>query len=124
MDSRSLCALLLLAGALAAAGCGGSARPRAREPATGFEGMALEQGAELAPASTTRTTTIDGIPCGQTEQLAYHLDVHLMVYDAGIARALPAGIGIPGSSAVETPRVRSRPAAIALRRWRRTRRTA
>lgn len=102
MGNRGLCALVLLAGALALTACGGSGRARSPQATIGFEGMALEQGAELAPASTTRTTTVDGIPCGQTEQLAYHLDAHLLVYDRGVARALPAGIGVPGSRAVDT----------------------
>jgi hypothetical protein len=57
----------------------------------------IEQGADLAPASTTQTGTVDGIECGPTEQLAYHIHSHLQVYVNGKPRALPGGIGIPGS---------------------------
>jgi hypothetical protein len=63
----------------------------------GFENVPIEQGAEIAPASTTQTGEVDGIKCGATEQLAYHIHAHLLVYVNGQPRALPGGIGIPGS---------------------------
>jgi len=68
----------------------------------GFEGIPIEQGAELGPASTTQTGAVDGIQCGAIEQLAYHIHAHLAVYVNGTPRTLPAGIGIPGSQAVPT----------------------
>ncbi len=63
----------------------------------GFEGVPIEQGSDLAPASTTGTQDVAGIKCGATEQLAYHIHVHLAVFASGSPRALPGGIGIPGS---------------------------
>lgn len=66
----------------------------------GFEGIPIEQGPDLAPASTTGTGTVDGISCGPTEQLTYHIHTHLAVYVNGSLRALPGGVGIPGSSVV------------------------
>ena len=68
-------------------------------PQIGFEGVPLEQGPPLAPAGTTQTGKVDGITCGPTEQLAYHIHQHLAVFDNGTLYQLPAGIGIPGSSA-------------------------
>jgi hypothetical protein len=68
----------------------------------GFEGVPIEQGALIAPASTTQTGNVDGIQCGATEQLAYHIHAHLAVYAGGSLRPLPGGIGIPGSSVVPT----------------------
>jgi hypothetical protein len=68
----------------------------------GFEGVAIEQGQDLAPASTTQTGAVDGIQCGPTEQLAYHIHAHLAVYVNGSLRALPGGIGIPGSQVVQS----------------------
>lgn len=68
----------------------------------GYEGMPLEQGPELAPASTTQTAPVDGISCGPIEQLAYHIHTHLAVYANGSPRTLPTGIGIPGSIAQQT----------------------
>ncbi|HUO74682.1 MAG TPA: hypothetical protein VMU39_28185 [Solirubrobacteraceae bacterium] len=63
----------------------------------GFENVPIEQGADIAPASSTQTGAVDGITCGPTEQLAYHIHAHLLVYVNGQPRALPGGIGIPGS---------------------------
>jgi hypothetical protein len=68
----------------------------------GFEGVPIEQGQDLASPSTTGTGAVDGITCGSTEQLAYHIHAHLTVYVNGVPRALPGGIGIPGSAVVQT----------------------
>jgi hypothetical protein len=69
----------------------------------GFEGVPLEQGPDLAPPGTTQTGTVDGIQCGATEQLTYHIHSHLAVFANGSPRALPAGVGIAGSSVQQTP---------------------
>jgi uncharacterized Zn-binding protein involved in type VI secretion len=66
----------------------------------GFEGVPIEQGGDLASPGTTGTAKVDGIQCGATEQLAYHIHAHLMFYVNGHPRALPGGIGIPGSQVV------------------------
>jgi hypothetical protein len=112
---RILLSALLAACALGLAACGSSSSTSS--PATssaaatttassstpgtgtqiGFEGVPIESGAVLAPASTTQTGPVHGITCGPTEQLAYHIHAHLQVYVNGAARALPGGIGIPGS---------------------------
>jgi hypothetical protein len=63
----------------------------------GFEGIPIEQGSDLAPPGTTGTGTADGINCAPGEQLVYHIHAHLQVYLNGSPRALPGGIGIPGS---------------------------
>jgi hypothetical protein len=63
--------------------------------APGPEGIPLEPGPELAPASTTTPgTTVDGIQCAPIEQLAYHIHAHLQVYVDGKPRALPPAIGM------------------------------
>jgi hypothetical protein len=100
--------------ALALAGCGSSSSPSSSSsssspastgaPTTtaqqqiGFEGVPIEQGPDLASPGSTGTQTVDGIKCGATEQLAYHIHAHLTVYVNGAPRALPGGIGIPGST--------------------------
>jgi len=71
-------------------------------PTLGFEGIPIEQGSEIAPASTTQTGTVDGISCGPTERLEYHIHAYLAVYLDGAPRSLPAGIGIPGSVPQQT----------------------
>jgi hypothetical protein len=108
---------LVAVGALALAGCGSSSSSSSASSGTGtssgsgttssassssgsqigFEGIPIEQGQDLAPASTTQTGEVDGIQCGPTEQLAYHIHAHLAVYVNGSLHALPGGIGIPGS---------------------------
>ncbi|HEX3835047.1 MAG TPA: hypothetical protein VHW04_23900 [Solirubrobacteraceae bacterium] len=66
-------------------------------PQIGFEAVPLEQGPDLASASTTQPTAVDGIQCKPSEQLVYHIHAHLAVFDSGRLYALPGGIGIPGS---------------------------
>ena len=46
---------------------------------------------------------MDGIQCGATEQLAYHIHAHLSVFVNGAPKAIPPGVGIPGSSPQLTP---------------------
>jgi hypothetical protein len=71
--------------------------------APGPEGIPLEPGTTLAPASsTTNGTTVDGIQCAPLEQLAYHIHAHLQVYVDGVPRALPGAIGILGPVAQQT----------------------
>ena len=80
----------------------GTSAATSSAPAIGFEGVPLQQGAEIAPASTTGTAKVDGITCGPTEQLVYHIHARLSVFKSGQAYVLPAGVGIPGSKAVNT----------------------
>src|SRR5689334_21097184 len=113
--TRRTTGLSLLAATVLIAGCGSSSTtssaPTPAQTATttqatssstsgqiGFEGVPIEQGAALAPPGTTGTGKVDGIQCGATEQLAYHIHAHLLVYVNGSARALPGGIGIPGTT--------------------------
>jgi hypothetical protein len=74
----------------------------ATEPKIGFEGVPLETGPQLAPASTTGLGKVDGISCAPVEQLVYHIHAHLAVFKDGQLYTLPAGVGIPGSSAEQT----------------------
>ncbi len=85
-------------GSSASASSAGSSNPAT----PGFEGVPIEQGPTLAPASTTGTGAVNGIRCGATEQLAYHIHAHLAVFVGGQLRALPGGIGIPGSTIQQT----------------------
>jgi hypothetical protein len=61
----------------------------------GPEGVPLEEGALLAPASTSATgQPVDGVQCNSNEQFAYHVHTHLSVYVHGTLRPVPAGVGI------------------------------
>jgi hypothetical protein len=79
-----------------------SASASSSAPQVGFEGVPLQQGPLLAPASTTGTGKVHGITCGPSEQLVYHIHAHLAVFKSGQPYAVPAGVGIPGSRAVNT----------------------
>jgi hypothetical protein len=83
-------------------GTGTSGTASTSQPAIGFEGVPLQTGPALAPASTTGTGKVDGISCGASEQLVYHIHAHLAVFKNGQAYTLPAGVGIPGSQAQQT----------------------
>jgi hypothetical protein len=106
--------------ALLLAGCGGGAGSSSSrstsaasvsastaataQPTTGPEGVVLETGTALAPASTTLPgTTVDGVQCAPIEQLAYHIHAHLQVYVDGQPRQLPAAIGLIGPVYEQTP---------------------
>ncbi len=118
MRPRLACVLLLL-GALLLAGCGSSkstSSTASTAPATsstatnssggaiGPEGMPLETGPPLAPASTTaQGQTVDGIRCAPSEQVLYHIHSHLQVYVNGQSRVLPPAIGMVDPVAQQTP---------------------
>jgi hypothetical protein len=104
----------LLLPLLLLAGCGSSSSSSSSSSTTstgsstssagriGFEGVPIESGADLASPGTTGSGPMAGIQCGSTEQLAYHIHAHLAVYVNGQPRAVPGGIGIPGSQVVQT----------------------
>jgi hypothetical protein len=69
----------------------------------GPEGVPLEAGPTLAPASTTSTSRdVDGVKCAPIEQLAYHIHAHLQVYVNGLPYALPGAIGMIDPVAEQT----------------------
>ncbi len=69
----------------------------------GYEGIALELGQALGPASsTTPGTPVDDVKCLSAEQLAYHIHAHLAVYAGGQPLALPAGVGITQAQVQQT----------------------
>jgi hypothetical protein len=111
----SVTALIVVAGAavgITAAVRGGSGHASAQpsDVATsvltgpmGPEGIVLEEGQLLAPASTAATgQAVDGIQCDASEQVAYHIHTHLTVYVNGAQRPIPAGIGIVAPVAEQT----------------------
>ena len=73
------------------------------KPYVGPNGLPMETGAFLAPATTTRLgAVVRGVQCEPMAQLAYETYVHLQVYVDGHSRALPGGIGIVDESPIET----------------------
>jgi hypothetical protein len=122
-------AALLASAALTLSGCGGGGGGAGNPPATspltfsittttptstvatptakpyiGPNGLPMETGAFLAPATTTRLGAIvGGIQCEPFAQRAYTTYAHLQVYVDGHSRALPGGIGIVDEKPAETP---------------------
>jgi hypothetical protein len=91
------------------ASSGGSSSPSPGPSATpqqalGPEGIPIEQGTILAPASTAATgQPVDGIKCESAEQVAYHIHAHLAVFVGGQLRPIPLGIGIVEPVVQQTP---------------------
>jgi hypothetical protein len=70
----------------------------------GPEGVPLQSGPILAPASTTvNRTPVDGITCRTTSQQAvhFHIHIHIAIFVNGQLRRVPAGVGIPPPFVVE-----------------------
>jgi hypothetical protein len=73
--------------------------------APGPEGPPLERGLDLAPpAAPAPGTSVDGIECGRTEQLVFHIHARLTIYVGGRSVRVPAGIGIADPQSQGTPR--------------------
>src|SRR5439155_25050472 len=82
-------------GARADSGSAPRPAPAPSAAAVGPEGVPLAAGAPLGPASAPAPGTArGGVPCGSSEQLAYHVHAHLEIYVNGKPRAVPLGIGI------------------------------
>ena len=61
----------------------------------GPEGIPVESGPDLAPpASPQPNTSVDGIECGTSEQLAFHIHARLTLFVDGHQETVPAGVGI------------------------------
>lgn len=61
----------------------------------GPEGIPLETGPALAPASTSADgAPVEGLQCNADEQVAYHIHSHLLVFLNGQPRSIPSGIGL------------------------------
>ena len=70
----------------------------------GPEGIALEEGTLLAPATgAAQGATVDGVQCNSMEQAVYHIHIHLTVYVNGSLRPVPPGIGVVTPVAQQSP---------------------
>jgi hypothetical protein len=100
---------LVVGVALAAASCGGSAKPTtaplsslghlrpAPDPGKlGPEFIPEPNAPVLAPPASkaSPTHTVDGIHCQRDERLAFHIHAHVTLFVGGKARARPGGIGV------------------------------
>jgi hypothetical protein len=95
-----------IAAAAIAVGVGGSKLPLKPlstlgrlEPAQvtqslGPEGIPIPAAKVLAPPGPDFGVTVDGVRCGATEQVAYHIHARLSIFGLGKPRQVPLGIGI------------------------------
>ena len=71
---------------------------------TGPENVPIPAAPTLAATSpATAGQAIDGIGCDTSEQTLFHIHTHLTIFVNGQQRQVPAGIGIPGAVATQTP---------------------
>ena len=84
----------------------GHLRPLGAVGPLGPEGVPIPEGPALAHARLlTPGEQIDGISCQAGEQVLFHIHAHLTIFVGGVARQVPAGIGIaPPYQVEETPR--------------------
>jgi hypothetical protein len=89
---------------LAALSTLGNLQPAPAPGANGAESVPVPAGAPLAGTAAIVTgKAVDGIACNTSEQLVYHIHAHLTIIVNGTPRQVPAGIGIPGAVAAQTP---------------------
>ena len=79
----------------------GPLRSPAPAGALGPEGVPIPDARALAPAGAGHGP-VDGIQCLGNEQLAFHIHAHLTVFDNGVARSIPYGVGIEGPQTMRT----------------------
>jgi hypothetical protein len=81
----------------------GTLRPAPSAGADGAEGVPVPDAAPLAGLAGAATgQPVDGISCQTSEQTLFHIHAHLTVFVNGVARQVPAAIGIPGAQAEQT----------------------
>ena len=82
----------------------GPLKPAPPPGPNGPEGVPIPNGPALASTATKATgQPVDGIRCDTSEQVLFHIHAHLTVFVNGSPRQVPAGIGIPGAQAQNTP---------------------
>jgi hypothetical protein len=82
----------------------GALKPAPAAGPVGPEGVPVPSGTALAaPGTSANGKTIDGIACAASEQTLFHIHAHLTIFVDGVAKQVPAGIGIPGPQSQNTP---------------------
>jgi hypothetical protein len=83
----------------------GTLRPAPSPGPLGPEGVPVPSASPLASTASAATgRPVDGIKCQTSEQVLFHIHAHLTILVNGSPRQVPAGIGIPGAQAQNSPR--------------------
>jgi hypothetical protein len=69
----------------------------------GPEGMPLERGRLLPPPATHDGAPIGSVGCSPSEEVVYHIHIHVRIFVRGESRPLPPAIGIVGPVPRRTP---------------------
>ena len=81
----------------------GTLQPAPSAGPKGPEQVPIPSAAPLTGTSTKATgQKVDGIGCQTSEQTIFHIHAHLTIFVNGVARQVPAAIGIPGGVAQNT----------------------
>ena len=89
---------------LAALSTLGSLKTAAAPGPAGPEGLPVPAVPPLAATATAaKGQDVDHISCQSSEKTLFHIHAHLTVFVNGSARQIPAGIGIPGGQAQNSP---------------------
>ena len=82
----------------------GTLQPAPSPGSLGPEQVPVPSAAALTGTSTKATgQKVDGIGCSSSEQVLFHIHAHLTVVVNGSPRQIPAGLGIAGAQAQNTP---------------------
>jgi hypothetical protein len=82
----------------------GTLQPAPSPGAVGPEQVPMPNAAPLTGTATKATgQKVDGIGCQTSEQTLFHIHTHLTIFVNGSPRQVPAGIGIPGAKAQNSP---------------------
>jgi len=82
----------------------GTLQPAPSSGPTGPEQVPVPNAAPLTGTATKATgQRVDGIGCQTSEQTIFHIHSHLTILVNGSPRQVPAGIGIPGAKAQNSP---------------------
>jgi hypothetical protein len=82
----------------------GTLRPAPSPGPAGPEGAPIPNGPALTGTATiARGQRVDGIGCQTNGQVLFHIHAHVTIFVNGLPRQVPAGIGIPGARAQNTP---------------------
>jgi hypothetical protein len=81
----------------------GALKPAPASGPASPEGVPVPSGTPLAgPGTVAGGQTIDGISCSVGEQTLFHIHAHLTIFVNGVAKQVPAGVGIPGPQTQDT----------------------
>jgi hypothetical protein len=82
----------------------GTLQPAPSPGPASFEGVPIPAATPLAGTTSAATgQPVDGIRCQTSEQLLFHIHAHVTIFVNGSPRQIPAGVGIPGSHAQNSP---------------------